>query len=152
MGLTGIQGLLSIGALCLIYLLYFAYSFFLKKKHSDMHDMLAFVSSTYILCLILYILIFKRDDASKTLGSLWKYPGINKTEGFQTVTEEPGAVVVPAADTGPIFGADGCNKVKEVLNNYLQVKKQNPSIQILNLDETIEQLQTYLKDYSCDQY
>jgi hypothetical protein len=151
MGLTGIQGLLGIALLCLIYLVYFAYRFFIKKKHSDLHDMIAFVSSTYILCLVLYILIFKRDNASKTLSSLWRYPGINKTEGFQTVTEEPGTVV-PAADTGPIFGEEGCNKIKEVLNNYLEVKKKNPSIKILNLDETIEQLQTYLKDYSCDQY
>ena len=67
-----------------------------------------------------------------------------KKEGFET--EDSSDI------SASVFTKESCAQLKETLNNYQQVKREHTTMKILNLDETIEQLENYLSDYACSQY
>ena len=126
MGPTVIQGVLSIGALCLLFLLWFT---FISHKHSDTYTLIAGICAAYII----------------SIGTFMAYKILWKKEGF----EDKGAVSDVEAT---VFTKESCEQLRGVLKNYQDVKAQHTSMKILNLDETIEQLQKYLSDYACSQY
>lgn len=97
--------------------------------------LIAGICAAYIVSMTAFVMIFKKKELLETI---WKQ------EGFQSAEASDVAATV--------FTKESCAQLKEVLNNYQAVKQQHTSMNILNLDETIEQLQKYLSDYACTQY
>jgi hypothetical protein len=127
-----IQVILSIGAVCLLFLAWFI---FMNKGSSDTYTILAIVSAAYIVSMSVFIGVFRKKELYKMI---WK------KEGFETE--------VSSDNSASVFTKESCEQLKEVLNNYQQVKREHTTMKILNLDETIEQLENYLSDYACSQY
>jgi hypothetical protein len=88
-----------------------------------------------MLVLILILYVFNRNS-------------YKRSEGFQ---DDATNAVVP--DGLPVaLGKEHCRMLHIQLNQYKQVKKENPDTQIANLDETIAQLTEYYTKYSCDKH
>lgn len=87
----------------------------------------------FILILILYV--FKR---------LY----YKKAEGFQDDTTN----VVSKEGLPVKLGKEHCRMLHTQLNQYKQVRKENPDTLIVNLDETITQLSEYYNKYLCNEH
>ena len=71
-----------------------------------------------------------------------------KKEGFQ---DDASNEVVP--EGLPVkLGKEHCKLLYTQLEQYKKVRRDHPDSEIVNLDETIVQLNTYYPKYFCDKY
>jgi hypothetical protein len=45
-----------------------------------------------------------------------------------------------------------CEKLQVSINQYKEIRKEHPDVEIRNLDETLEQMNEYYTLYGCDTY
>jgi hypothetical protein len=107
----------------------------MNRSQSDTYTILAIISAAYIASMAVFVVVFRKKELYKMI---WK------KEGFET--EDSSDI------SASVFTKESCAQLKETLNNYQQVKREHTTMKILNLDETIEQLENYLSDYACSQY
>jgi hypothetical protein len=73
---------------------------------------------------------------------------VKRREGFQ---DDASNEVIP--EGLPVkLGKEHCRLLNTQLEQYKKVRRDNPDSEIVNLDETIVQLNTYYTKYSCDKY